>query len=256
MKHRTQKLTTVLLLALASGALRCSAETGTPTLSSDVGTDSEEFKLVAGEQLNAYAHALIERDALTLDALLSSEVKKRLASYEGGVERFMEKQRTTLLQAFPELETAGAVGAFEVTKVAAQEGVASATLAYQGTELPRPFHFVREGDRYLLNVARPGFSSPLGKGALANDTYLISASYDSEPATITCSYGGQVNVSPAQYIGTYNKYYVSCPNACGFWSGANFRSSGQWQGAANCDYNTWGTDVWVGWFGAHCNDAC
>jgi hypothetical protein len=256
MRRRTQKLTTVLLLALASGALRCSAETGTPTLSSDVGTDSEEFKLVAGEQLNAYAHALIERDALTLDALLSSEVKKRLASYEGGVERFVEKQRTTLLQAFPELETAGAVGAFEVTKVAAQEGVASATLAYRGTELPRPFHFVREGDRYLLNVARPGFSSPLGQGALANDTYLISASYDSEPATITCSYGGQVNVRPAQYIGTYSKYYVSCPNYCGFWNGANFRSSGQWQGAANCDYNTWGTDVWVGWAGAHCNDAC
>jgi hypothetical protein len=260
MKHLIHKLTAGLLLALASGAAGCSADSsgGSPTIRSDIDTSTQEFKELATLQLNAYANALIERDASALDAVLSSEVKSRLASYEGGIDRFMEKQRTTLLQAFPALETEGAIGAFEVTKVTAQEGVASATLSYQGTEVPRPFYFVTEGDSYKLNVAPPGFSSPLKNGALANDSYMVSAQYGSDPSTVICTNGGMVNTQPSQYIGKNNDYYVSCPNFCGFWHGANFRSFGSpWSGPPNCDYNTWGTDVWVWSNGfAGCNDAC
>src|SRR5262245_12972480 len=140
MKHLVHKFTAGLLLSFTAIAAGCSAESGgaAPTIPSDIDTNSEEFKKLAALDINAYAHALVERDATALNELLSSEVKSRLATYEGGIERFMEKQRTTLLQAFPQLETAGAIGAFEVTKASAQEGVASATLAYQGTELPRP----------------------------------------------------------------------------------------------------------------------
>jgi hypothetical protein len=260
MKHLVTQLTAGLLVAFAGIATGCSADGGgrTPTIRSDIDTNSGEFKALATAQLNAYANALIERDSAALEEVLSSEVKSKLASYEGGVERFMEKQRTTLLKAFPALETEGAIGAFEVTKASAQEGVASATLSYQGTEIPRPFYFVAEGDRYKLNVAAPGFSKPLGKGALANDTYRVSSQYGSDPSQVICSYGGTVNTTSPQYIGQLNNYYVSCPNVCGFWSGANFRSFGSpWSGPPNCDYNTWGTDVWVWSNGfAGCNDPC
>src|SRR3982750_3813494 len=120
MKHFVHKLTAGLLLALVSSAAGCSAESGNTTIRSDVDASSQEFEELAGLQLNAYAHALIERDATTLNELLSTEVKARLGACGGGMDRFMDKQRTTLLQAFPELETTGALGAFEVTKVAAQ----------------------------------------------------------------------------------------------------------------------------------------
>jgi hypothetical protein len=260
MKHLVHKLSAGLLLATIGGMAGCSADNGgdAPTIRSDIDTQSQEFKALATVQLNAYANALIERDAATLESLLSTEVKTRLASYEGGIGRFIEKQRTTLLQAFPALETEGAIGAFEVTKASAQEGVASATLSYQGTELPRPFYFVTEGDHYALNVARPGFSAPLADGAQANDGYVVSASYDSQPTTVICYHGSTVTTRPAQYIGTYSNVTMSCPNVCGFWHGANFWTSGGalWSGPPNCDYNTWGTDVWVDGWSAHCNDAC
>lgn len=259
MKHEllNHALTRGMLLALVSGVVACAGESqSTKPITSDVATSSEEFRLLAEQHVNAYARALIERDAATLDELLSSEVKARLAGYEGGSERFMDKQRRTLLQAFPELETAEPEDGFSVTKVAAQEGVVSVTFGYRDRELARPFYFVKEGERYTLNVARPGFSAPLAEGALPNDSYQISADSDAQPANIGCYRGQSVNVQPAYYIGSYNNYYVSCPNVCGFWHGANFGSSGQWLGAPNCDYNTWGTDVWVGWFGAQCNDSC
>jgi hypothetical protein len=103
-------------------------------------------------------------------------------------------------------------------------------------------------------VARPGFSSPLAKGALPADSYQISANADASPQTIGCHQGQSVAIQPAYYYGQYNNYYVSCPNVCGFWHGALFFFGGP--NGSFCDYNTWGTDVWVDFWGPHCNDFC
>jgi hypothetical protein len=255
----SSKLSIRSSVLVVAGAFGCSAATEHDPIRSDVGVASEEFKLLAAEHVNTYARALVERDAATLDRLLSSEVKERLGTYEGGVDRFMEKQRTTLLRAFPELERAGHGDSdgFEVTQVTAQEGVASVGLSYRGKPLERPFYFVQEGELYTLNVARPGFSRPLADGALPNDFYRITSNSEAQPQTIGCERGQSVQVQPAYYVGTYNNYDVSCPNVCGFWNGALFYGT-YWQANADhyCDYNTWGTDVWVDWFGARCNDSC
>jgi hypothetical protein len=220
------------------------------------GTDpaGEEFKAQAAQIVNRYARGLYDRDRDAVLGVLSSEVKERMKTYEGGLDRFMEKQRKMMVQTFTAMEGGGIGAGFQVTRVAAQEGAAEATLSRDGRALTRPFHFVLEETGWKLNVARPGFSKPLAEGAAAANNYMID-NQAGHGVNAWCEGGGGAYVPP------YSQRTVSCPNRCGYWfSGAWFDGTG-WVGQTHlCDYNTWGADVinsrTFPYWGMACHDPC
>jgi hypothetical protein len=246
---RTRNTLAMIALFAAAGCGQRPAE-----IPADMGTSTEQFRAEAEELVNRYALALYQGDTDTLASILSSEVTGRLATYPGGMPRFIEKQKKSMLTTFPTMAANGMGKGFQVKSVARQEGSVAVTLLRDGAELTRPFYFVLEGGSYKLNVGRPGFSKALPAGAAANDTYVVTNTNCSGPncgsVIASCYSGGTVTVPG----GTSKS--VSCPNTCGFWSGAYFWGT-NWVGTNYCDYNTWGTDVWYQPFmGMYCNDGC
>lgn len=149
------------------------------------------------EVINSYATALLDRDVATLEEILSEEVKSRILEYPGGMSRFVEKQRLSLLKQFKlmglpnnfgnrlslnpnsneEIVLANNIrGGFSVDTVSAQSvfssrqfpdnGVAipevvSIALSHRGRDLLKQFYFVVENGTYKLNVLPPGFSKSI-----------------------------------------------------------------------------------------------
>jgi hypothetical protein len=176
--------------------------------------------------------------------------------------RFVEKQRAVMLKTFTAMDPVRMADRFVVIAVDLQGDTAAVSLSYAGQEIPRPFHFVREDGRWALNLAAPGFSRALPEGALPMNTYRVG----------TGSLGGggpfrdigcyQTNHSFfwRTVAGTNTSYPIGCENVCGFftggWFGLSAAPTATWDGSPYCDYNTWGTDVWVNGLSASCSDPC
>src|SRR4051794_11694783 len=126
------------------------------------------------EAVNVYARAVQSRDHGALKAMLSKEVLGRLGRFEGGMDRFVEKQRGAMLKTFTMMDSVKMADRFTVTGLNLQADTAAVTLTYAGQEVPRPFYFVKEDGRWALNVARPGFSQALPEGALPMNTYRVT----------------------------------------------------------------------------------
>jgi hypothetical protein len=166
-----------------------------------------------------------------------------------------------MVKTFPSMKPAGMDDHFVVTDVELQAETAAVKLSYGGQEIPRPFYFVHEDGRYALNVARPGFSQALPEGTRAMNTYRVSTGG-------TATWGGQIGCFQSNHswfwidVSQPNKSYpIGCENVCGFWTGGwfGFGALGgfaNWEGSPYCDYNTFGTDVWVNGLNANCNDPC
>ena len=248
-RHALATSAAVLLLGLG-----CSAEqpVGVPAAMS---TESQEFRQQAEDIVNRYTAALFARDTAAIESIVSTEIQERIKTYGGGTERFIEKQRGAMLATFRGMNENGLGGGFQVTRVERQEGSALVRLSRDGVALLRPFHFVLEGDQYKLNVHRAGFSKPLAPGAAADNDFVVENHSRNITVGAACEGGGEVSVGPGG-SGT-----VSCPNACGFFEGADFNGTG-WFGHHLCDYNTFGPDVIYefnapsGAFGMHCFDRC
>jgi hypothetical protein len=216
----------------------------------------EDEPLAAGLQarFNSYAQALLERDVSTLDRVLSTEIKARAAEMGSDLGGLADKLKASMLKQFGTMPPASMSGEqFTVASATVEAEAVRVMVAFQGRPLEKPFFFVREDGDYKLNVLRAGFSKPLPAGsAAARDTYLVT-NQNGGPygQTMYCN-GGSVHVL-GDSSGT-----VSCNNNCGWWHGSGF-SSGAYDAWLNCDYNTWGTDVWInlvyvgGW---DCNDYC
>jgi len=243
---------TIGLLSLAALAAGC----GAPP------EPGAEPKQQLEETVNVYARALQDRDHRALEGLLSREVRERLGRYEGGMNRFVEKQRAVMLKTFTMMDAVRMADRFLVSAVDPQGDTAAVSLSYAGQEIPRPFYFVREDGRWALNLAAPGFSRALPEGALPMNTYRVT--------TGPLSGGGpfrDIGCIQSNHTffwrtvaGTNTSYPIGCQNVCGFFTGSQFNLSAaptsRWEGSQFCDYNTWGTDVWVNGVSASCNDPC
>lgn len=225
-------------------------------ISRETAETSQEFRVQAEDILNRYARGLFERDAEAVRGLLSAELLAQMNDSDASFDEFVEKQRRMMVKTFNGMESLGMGRGFQAVEIEKQEGAVAVTLSRDGAQLPRPFHFVLEGDAYKLNVGRKGFAKPLPAGAAAADHYNV-ANRSSGPGTTVqayCEGGGSVTVRPGQTAS------VSCPKRCGRWfAGARFGGT-SWVGSPWCDYNTWGDDVIYSptypIFGMACNDPC
>jgi hypothetical protein len=218
-------------------------------------SDPANEQLVAELQVafDAYTRGLLERDAQTLDGLLSIEVKKRATQMGSDVGGFADKMRASLLRQFPTIANESTLPEFKVTSATVEGDTARAQVAFQGEALAKPFFFVSEGGQYKLNIARAGFSNPLPAGTAASvDGYVIESQNGGYGGDMMYCNGGNV------YVPVSSKRTVSCVSNCGWWTGTWFNRNLEGP-TLNCDYNTWGTDVYINLayaYGWTCNDYC
>jgi hypothetical protein len=228
---------------------------GGGTASSD-STETEELTAELQVKFNSYGRALLERDVAALEGLLSHEIKNRSTEMGSDLSGFADKMRSSMLKEFASMPSAEAFGEeFRVSEVSKEGDAVRVRVEFQGKLLEKPFFFVFEDGEYKLNVRRAGFSTPLPEGSAGSrDNYLIvdTAPYSQGVYgnTMWCN-GGTV------YVPQAGSAYVSCNNTCGYWfAGSTFALS---LGERNCDYNTWGADVYISAGapgGFYCNDPC
>jgi hypothetical protein len=243
----------IRMLALLAVAAGCDVAPEKPA-SAPVQSSDSALKAELEAAVNAYGRALYDRKQDVLKTLLSREVLTRLQDYEGGVDRFVEKQRASMLKSFKSMNPSGMADRFTINSMDVQAETVAVNLSYGGQEIPRPFYFVKEGGRWTLNVARPGFSQKLPDGSLAASTYMITTNYQSGFASVGCIRDDRM-WNWVDLPNPNSNYYLSCRNMCGFWTGGYFTAS-NWQFSHYCDYNTWGTDVWSDAGKTYCNDGC
>jgi len=220
--------------------------------SSDPGNE----QLVAELQttFDIYTRGLLERDTQALDGLLSHEVKNRATQMGSDVGGFADKMKASLLKQFPTIaDESSPLPEFKITSATVEGETVRALVEFQGEALAKPFFFVSEGGQYKLNIARVGFSNPLPAGTAASrDSYLITSQNG--------GYGGDTMYCNAGnvYVPVSSSRTVSCNSNCGWWTGTWFNRNLEGP-TLNCDYNTWGTDVWINLayaYGWSCNDSC
>lgn len=229
-------------------------------------------------KINRYAQSLLENDMGYVDALVSSEVKLRARQMSSDVRGFAVKMGKSLRA---ELEQRGIdanadiTGLLKVDDVAEEGAALRVEVSIDGVEIGKPFYFVYEDGEYKLNVKRPGFTRPLPAGAEASrDTCLVrslrgantsfkcagTATFNVPKARRCEDVGGcgspdycDNSISPPQcYVASVTT--PKCDSTCGWWTGSTFTQAST---SKKCDYNTFGTDVYVNsndtW---NCNDAC
>jgi hypothetical protein len=211
-------------------------------------------------QIDAFTRSIVEHDVDAFAAIVSSEVLKRTAERGIGPSAFMEKQRTAILRTFR--LTDGERPAFEVAEALLQGNVVRVILRFRGKELEKPLYFVREDGSLKLNFGLPGFSKAAPAGALfSSDKYTVQNDNipGNQPFAISC-YQGSNRTDATITVPASSTGYVSCENACGWFSGSIFRAAGVFDAPERkCDWNWWGADVYInqldqgGW---RCNDAC
>jgi hypothetical protein len=237
----------------------CTAEvSSTPQGQGDV--NGAELELNAEAALRQYVASLVERDEARLKAVVSSEILDRAAEYKG-LTAFLEKQRGSLVKQYgdgPDLASRVSVG-----RAVRDGNDVTADIGIDGVAIQKPWHFTVADDGSLkVNVLPPGFARPRPPGTVAADWYLVQ--HTGWPngggcIDVKCPFPG--NWATVCGYMTYQSN-VSCNNTCGFWAhGSQFLLQGdEHYNLGDCDYNTWGVDVWVGisngaavgW----CNDSC
>jgi hypothetical protein len=241
-----------IFLSMVTLLSACGAADGTDQAEPATGSTAE-LKSELEIRFNAYARALFENDPQALAGLMSEEVKQRALEKGTDMQGFRDKMFKSMQTQLGGMSDVTMANAFSVSDVTIDGDSATIKVAFQGTPLDKPFYFVKEGEQYKLNLVRPGFSKPLPAGsAPARDTYLIQSHWaynNGFGSTMTCN-GGQVLVPD----GTSKT--VSCNNTCGWWHGSTFTLDAI--SFRNCDYNTWGPDVFIGPYDAGwmCNDLC
>jgi hypothetical protein len=217
--------------------------------------DHEEFE----SAINRYAGAISSGDERALEDLLSSEVLTRMGSFEGGMKRFISKQKLAMLRTLGMQRFEASKHRFEVSEIQRQGAVATMAVHLNGEPLGKRWAFVQENGRWTLNLANPGFSRGLPPEVGGNDWYLIEMRADTiDEGAVCCQFAvdGRYNCGPVK-PGTTG--YMSCLNMCGFFTGGLFSTEGthlRWRGSNHCDYNTWGSDVITTGAEASCNDPC
>jgi hypothetical protein len=247
---------TVLCLAACSGPLESENPQAPAPSQAEVALQGQ-----LREQLGRFARAVHQRDAATLEQILSSEVLARLETYPGGIDRFIEKDRAVLLDVFKTMDANLMQDRFTVSQLEVQGDVASVIPAYDGQSTEKRFYFVKEDGQYKVNVARPGFSRQLPEG--------------SRPVMSTFRVNALVPIQGGEELGCPNDpthrhfleiseglNWISCFDTCGFFDGTFIFGKGiSVKEGLKCDWHWQGDDVFVdrgsdGVAFAVCRDKC
>lgn len=183
--------------------------------------------------LNEYAEALMQRDLPGMLSRLSTAVLNKVPLEDPKWRTvFLEKERRKLIRTI--VGEGNEFLGFDGVEYVRHQGL---YVIYDNTPRQYPIFMFEQDGQYVVSQARlEGYK---------NDSYKIQGNYisivDPEPQ-VQCS--GLSWVS----IGSYETRYLSCSDTgCGaWWTGSHFwfRNRGE-ADIGECDYNTWGTDVYV-----------
>ncbi|HYO69928.1 MAG TPA: hypothetical protein VEU33_28015 [Archangium sp.] len=190
-----------------------------------------------GAQLTVFARALQDGHAETVKGVISQQLVSRIAyrgsaaTFEENLEAFVSREQTKLAR---EVGNVYALhDGFTVTAVDVEGDVAAASIAVDGRQLPKPFYFVREQGSYKLNIIRP-----LGITEQGGYTTYDVKNEDNVTRTFACSNSGSSSIAA---FGTRS---ASCYNSCPTYFDGTWFTVGS-SGRTDCDYNTWGWDLFI-----------
>lgn len=223
--------------------------------SASVQPDSEQLRQIH-DSVHAYVTAIANGNSQVVNTLISPELRERIASRGHelpGVSKFevfIERERGKLLRV---LSDVGVDSDFTATtdlqvqhvELLARDTVAVARMSVRGQLLPKPLYLVRHQDRYLVNVVMPaaGQEFSVTSYRVENDDYANRL--------FSCSGYGPYSIGPHP-----TQRYISCQDSCRSWwffDGTTFETPGA---TADCDYNTWGTDMYIRNGYPICADPC
>ncbi|WP_224243225.1 hypothetical protein [Hyalangium gracile] len=226
--------------------------------------------------VNAYAAALLARDAVTVQSILSHSSLEKIR--EAGLRRnlpdplaaFIERERRNLVEALGGEERLST--SFEVSTVEGSSGgqVLAASLSLSGKGLSKPLRMTQEQGALKIVAGRSAGNTP--ELSSSSSDYKV-ANYTSVPHAFECADSRSYGVPAYGLSGGFDCYkdpgfciphtelgpgitMASCVDySCGFlWDGTHFTYAGT---SYFCDYNTWGEDFLIlSNQHAACHDAC
>lgn len=206
-------------------------------------------------QLQTYVNALQTANSTGLLAVISKELGHRIATRgpEGGadakVTRFLERENNKLVR---ELGLTALITStrhpisvkLTSLQLEAEGTFAVAAVALNGQHIPKAIYLIREGESYRVNIVPPT------EDILATTSYYRVQNDDPVIRTFSCSGSGpySIGVKPSQRQSL-------CQDSCRFWwfDGTTFEAQGSY---TDCDYNTWGVDMYVRGGNPVCSDPC
>jgi len=193
-----------------------------------------------GAQLNVFARALQDGRAEAVQGVLSQQLLSRITyrgtapTFQENLEAFVSREQAKLAQEVGDVYSLRQ--GITVTALDVEGDVAAASIAIDGRPLPKPFYFVREHGTYKLNIIRPlGIAESGGYTTydVKNDDGVYRSFYCSASSGM---YSYSVAAWGNRSVGCYN----SCPTV---FDGTQFKVENS--GPTDCDYNTWGWDMYI-----------
>jgi hypothetical protein len=269
-----RRVTTLLALPMVLGTSACggsaievsAAQIPAHGVATDSFRASSALRSVDGKArtdiesaLAGYVRALRTGDAQLLEHVASAELRQRIAT-RGPAGNFEERMRAFLiheggkLQREVPLDTASVVSDMNREVVvrsieALDAGSIKAVLGVGGRELPKAFYLVREGGAYKVNVVPPGPSNTVSRYRVQNNDYI--------EREFSCSDNGPYTIARFP-----NNRLVNCADSChggpfGWFDGTTFQTTIYGTTAStDCDYNTWGVDMYIQFGVPVCADPC
>lgn len=220
--------------------------------------DNESLRKTAQTQVDAYASALRTADTDMLQKIAASDLLQRIAtrgpagSPAQRTAAFLQREGKKLQRAADAAVAALATPAASASPQLAVVGVEaldarvlSARLTLNGREVPKPFYLLLEPSGLKVNV-----TVPRGEVSLASTSNYRVENDDLDSRSFACSGNGPYNIArfPAQR-------QVRCEDSCSWlwFDGTTFQIGGE---ETDCDYNTWGVDMYIRDNAPICNDPC
>ena len=238
---------TLVLLATACSSLESEAE------SLSVEHDAVQT------QLREYVRALQARDSHALAEVMSTELLDRIDARDTGASLATELQLFAAHEGAKLIRELAVTGwgepsedigaALSVRKIAVlDDSVVAATVALNGTIIPKPIYLTFEDGAYRVNVTSPASGATVSEKANDYDYYRV-ANRDPMTRSFTCTRSKKYDIAPRQQL------RARCwSKNCGFWfDGTRFTVGGA---SADCDYNTWGVDMEIVNGYPRCTDPC
>jgi len=190
---------------------------------------------------------LQSNDVATAEKVISTELRGRIetrgpnANFASNLQIFVSREQRKLIR---NVETPDALRKpFTITssEILTDGSVAAIRFAIDGKTFPKPFYFILEDGNYKLNVVQPSIVP------LEGNTYLV-ANADAVARTFSCSGASSLKVAANSSVHKF------CSDSCpGFFDGTRFTVNGA---SADCDFNTFGTDMTIKNNSPVCHDPC
>lgn len=191
-------------------------------------------------QLTVFARALQDGRAEAVKGVLSQQLLNRIAfrgsaaTFQENLEVFVSSEQSKLAQEVGDVYSLRK--GITVIALDVEGDVVAAFVEIDGRQLPKPFYFVREHGSYKLNITRPVGDAERG----GSSTYDVK-NEDGVLREFSCSsFGGSTEYSVSAKGNRSVVCYNSCPT---IFDGTQFEVGTS--GPTDCDYNTWGWDMYI-----------